>query len=317
MASARGPVRKREHNTAFYEKSKYSNFSSFKKPRREYPQKPSVYKKWALPGGVDVRVGIVANQVKLRISNQYDLDEERPCIVPEQHQSGGKKENSVSQTVFLSKNEVICMHNVLQNLFHCWDYVEDGATECGKLTNERKVYEYVPDYSSEISIAPSEGKCFITAFKLKSNNDDDYSIVKPMGLAVCEQVVLTYEGFKEFCRVSSEIVTHVRDVYVALSEISPLILTEAGNTLSKMLVSRHGQFSSQDIISKEPRLMNDFHSIYSDFQAYGYAVNLTKAVREHIKKRPHITRPRIDLLSLVNSVVDQIDIMYDSTYIKV
>ena len=313
MASARGPIRKREYNMAFYGNSKQSYF---KKQKHVYPQKPSVYKKWALSGGVDVRVGIVNSQVKLRISSQYDLDEERPGMTTEQ-QTEGKKEKSISQTVFLNKNEVICMHNVLQNLFHCWDYVEEGAIEFGKLTcmldedKVRRIYEYVPDTSSEISIAPSEGKCFITTFKHVEG------IAKDRGIVQSARVVLTYEGFKELCRISSEIITHVRDVFVAISEISPLIVKEAGKTLSKMLVCEHGQFSSQDIISKEPGLMSDFLSVYSEFQAYGYSVNLTKAVRELIKKSPHITRPRIDLLSLVISVVGQIEIIYDASYIKV
>ena len=295
-----------------------------KKPRVEYAKLPQVFQKWKLPGNIDIRAGIVRNEAILRISSLPDLEDMRPTsptpygtLSRVYAESNESKPDEIAKTVFLKKDEIMCMHKVLKRLQNNWEAVDEGESLSEKLSNltddERESmyqFQYMLDSSSKITIFPSAGRCEITMYSLVLGNNQADQSLEERG-----KVALSEEAFVILCQLSSEITAHMRDLTYALNETADEILKIAGGILSKMLFSKYGRFTDKEVNEARGSIVHAFMIVYSEFKTFNYTLNLTHQIGVLLRENPHILRPRLNLISLVAAVVDQIDILFDGKYI--
>ena len=112
-----------------------------------------------------------------------------------------------------------------------------------------------------------------------------------------------------------DIVNHMNKLEHTVSVLAEIILEKAGETLSKMLTSKHGYFSKSDVIGWNPELVKNFAAVYNEFMTMGYPNSLIRSITHEIVIQK-LKTGWIDCHELMIMVLSQFGKLFDERYIK-
>ena len=285
----------------------------------KFPKKPQLFQCYKLANGYDCRIGAWMGEVQIRISGEYDLTEKRPpASYPfdkfASTSTGIIDLNQLSKTVFLKESEVVCLPDVLTDIYED-DFKTSASYTLSSLSEEdrakKELDTFAPDTSAEIRVSPKDGFCYITTYMLASgqNQMDQFRVET----ACC---AVPFDSIVKFKLQVPTIVDHFRKAYSSILMLKELVLMESGKTLSLMLARKHGKFSGKDVMERSPRLVDNFLNIYTEFMGMGYPANLTRLVHEKIKLSYTLNYPPLDVMNTIFVVLGQIDVLFQPEYIK-
>jgi hypothetical protein len=306
-----------------------SKFLNTDKNDQKFPNKPHGYRKWNLSENASARCGLLDNEVVLRLSCEPVLTEDRPYSPsPFMHEYNPKMKNKVddngdelvAKTIFLSIEEFQEFERLINIL--CWYDYDSGYGKISSVNylerptaQEKKDREQYPCWVNTAPVISTSnfgeggGGCIITTFIRKCGyNQMDQCAVES------GSVRLNLKEFLQFVKYAKEIVTHMKAVIDSHAAVSKLVLKSAGETLSLMLRSKHGEFSKEEVKNYDPNLMRDLMKVYSEFMGMGYIGDLVKSVHSKAKHQNLDLEPDI-LLSLVFQILSQTHTLFSCKYI--
>jgi hypothetical protein len=283
------------------------------------------YRCWELGVVASIRVGIIGNKVRCRLSCVRDLIEERPPppvlfsgmddkFIREQDEDG---DDIISNTAFLTLDEI---KGLEQRVSEYFELLEDNPDNDNIIFSERLVemsdkekedfedFPYLSDLRTTIKIQRKIAEITTYALWCGDNQQQQY----PKSTA---KVFIWCDELKKLHEVIGEVFGFMSKLKYSHSNLANLIRIEAGKCLSKMLFCEYGKFTKQMIDRHDSRLMESFLTVHGEFLGMGYGSSLITKMFEETSKQK-IKTGYIDAIPLMFKVVGQVKQLFSSKYLK-
>jgi len=275
-----------------------------------------------------LRVGLRMNKVVIRLSTEHDLLEERahppsqisnmdnPNFIRDETGGAGVTPN----TIFLSPDRAVLLLKMMDNLNG--RYMHHAIPEnkrvvkmiCSEAEEDQYLrdldrYLYYPHCFPRLELHSDRLLTITTYVARTGQNQLDMTAVET------GSVTLTHDEWIRLADCQEYYSERIRDIEQCHDNIANLIMTKAGECISRMVRTKIGPIHRSSDASDENELFKAFHEAYSEFTSFSYCKTLHKEISDEVLKRKLNTH-NINIKHLIHNVLSQIDILSSSQYLK-